>query len=106
MANPTTSLAAGQSEVVTATPEDNNGNTALLAAGNVPAWQSSDTTISTVTPAADGLSAKLTAVKAGSCSVAVNGISSFASSNVSGSFDVTVTENPATTFGFNFGAAS
>lgn len=101
-----TSLAAGQSEVVTATPEDNLGNTALLATGNVPTWQSTDTTVATVTPASDGLSAKLTAIKAGSCSIAVNGVSSFASSNVSGSFDVTVTENPATTFGFAFGPPS
>jgi len=99
-----TSLAAGQSEVVTATPEDSNGNTALLETGNVPTWESSDITIATVAAASDGLSAKLTGVKAGSCTVTVDGISSFASGTVSGSFGVTVTENPASTFGFAFGS--
>lgn len=106
MALPNTSLTAGQSETVTAIPEDSTGNPGSIAAGSVPTWSSSDSTVASVAPATDGLSALVTAVAAGTVTVTVAGESSFADSSISGQFTVTVTEAAATQIGFTFGSPS
>jgi hypothetical protein len=106
MALPNTSLTAGQSETVTAIPEDANGNPGSIAAGSIPTWTSSSSTVASVTPASDGLSAVVAALSAGTTTVTVAGESSFADSSISGQFTVTVTEAAATQIGFTFGSPS
>lgn len=50
-----------------------------------PSWTSSDTTIATVAPAADGLSAEVTAVgKTGTVEISASGIPTGATASVSG----------------------
>lgn len=54
-----------------ANPQRADGSTATLV--GTPAWTSSDTTIATVSPATDGLSAVIIAQAPGTCTVTVSG---------------------------------
>jgi hypothetical protein len=50
-------LAPGETGTFVANPVDSLGNPAAMPAGIVPVWALSDTTLGTITPAADGMSA-------------------------------------------------
>lgn len=64
-------LTDSQNAVLTIAPVDKKGAPATL--DGVPVWASSDETIATVEADASGLTATLTAVRPGSCSVTVTG---------------------------------
>jgi hypothetical protein len=103
-----TSFNVGQSETVTLLPEDPNNNPGLLGSGNIPSWAidpSSPQTGLAITPASNGLSAKLSATVPGTYLVDVSGQNS-AGGGFTSQFSVTINEQPATQFAFQFGTAS
>jgi len=99
---PSVTLTDTQKVTAFANPEDSAGNPGVETA--IPTWASADTTIATVAPASDGLSAVITAVATGSVTINVHG------TNVNGTFfsqfQVVVTGGPATQFAFSFGTPS
>lgn len=94
-------LSQGQSVTVTLAPVDINGNPSNPANG-VPTWQSVDPSV-TVAPAADGLSAVVTAgIKPGVMQINVTGQSIPFGPNFISSFTVTVAKGVAAAFLFSF----
>lgn len=72
---------------------DAKGNTLPVPSFTTPpSWTSSDTTVLTVAPAADGLSAVITAVgKIGSATITVSGTPTGETAPIQGSADISVT---------------
>lgn len=97
-------ITAIQDVAALATPVDAKGNIVSATFPTPPSWSVSDSTILTVSPAADGLSAVVTAVgKIGSASVSVSGTPAGESSPISGSATITVTAAQAASFALTFG---
>lgn len=95
-------MSPGQAFTATALPQDAAGNPALMLPGNVPAWAVLPATGLTVTPSSDGFSALINgAATPGTFNITVTGQNSN-NGGISGTFTVTVSENPATQFGFSF----
>jgi hypothetical protein len=96
-----------QKATATITPVDAKGNPA--AVDGVPEWASSDETILTVTPAADGLSAVVAAVgPLGSAKVSVSGDADLGPDKkpIFGTLDVSVTQGQAVGFKIVLGEAT
>lgn len=92
---------------VTASAVDAKGNPVQTTFAAPPTWVSSDTTILTLVPAADGLSAIVTAVgKLGTASVTVSATPTGASAPISGSASVQVTAGAAAALSLVFSAAT
>lgn len=89
-------LAALWAVVVTAVFEDASGAPRKVV--GTPAWASSDTSIATVTPAADGLSASIVGVAPGTATITVKaeGDPTPGNDTIEGEIDVTVIETEAT----------
>jgi hypothetical protein len=99
---PNTALGQNEHQTVTLTPLDANGNPGTIEAFP-PSWNVHDTTIATVTPASDGLSAALTTgSKPGNTQVDVTYQKPFGNTFTS-SFTVSVALALATQFAFVFG---
>jgi uncharacterized protein YjdB len=64
-------LNVGDTDTATVAYTDKAGNAVSLPAGNVPAWTVDDETIATVAPAADGMTAVVTAVAVGTANITV-----------------------------------
>ena len=92
----------GQTIVVDASPEDAGGNPGLLISGAVPLWVASPAAGIQITPATDGLSAQVSATVPGTYAVTVTANNSN-NGGISGSFTVTVSEQPATQIVFSLG---
>jgi hypothetical protein len=93
----------GASVTLTATPVDSNGNPVTLPVGaKPPVWMSSDTTLLTLAPSADGLSAVATGVAPGSptVSVASPDLPNSPSGSASEPVSATAPPPPPTVFGF------
>lgn len=104
MALPNTSFTVGQTETVTAVPEDSSGNPGTIAASAIPAWQNSAPAIASMAVAPDGMSAQFTGLSQGSTTITVsvnNG-----SGTIVGQFVVNVTERQASQIAFSFGNPS
>ena len=98
------SITAIQDVAALATPVDAKGNVVTASFPTPPSWSTSDSTILTVAPAADGLSAVVTAVgKLGTASVSVSGTPAGETSPITGSATVTVTAAQAASFVLTFG---
>lgn len=89
-------IPATWSDVATASFEDAGGTVRLLA--STPVWSTSDATVATVTPAADGLTATILGVAAGTCTVTVTaeGDPTPGKDTITGTIAVTVTSPEAT----------
>lgn len=99
-------ITAVQQVPATAAPVDAKGNPVTTTFPTPPSWLSSDTTVLTVTPSADGLSAVATAVgKIGSATITVSGTPSGETSPISGTAEVQVTAAQAASFALSFGTA-
>lgn len=91
---------------VTAQPVDAKGNPTQTTFPTPPAWSVSDPTILSVSPAADGLSAVVTAVgKIGTATVTVSGTPTGATAPITGSATVDVTAAAPVAFTLTFGTA-
>ncbi len=93
-----------QQATATITPVDKKGNPAAI--DGIPVWASSDETILTVAPAADGLSAVVAAVgPLGSAKVSVSGDADLGpgSAPIFGTLDVSVTQGQAVGFKIDLG---
>jgi hypothetical protein len=93
-----------QKATATITPVDAKGNPASV--DGVPVWASSDETIITVTPAADGLSAVVAAVgPLGTAKVSVTGDADLGADvkPIFGELDVTITQGQAVGFKIELG---
>lgn len=96
-------LADNQHVAVTLEADDIAGNPVALSFATPPAWTSSDPTILTVTPSADGSSADVAATgKLGTAQVTVTAQNA-AGQPITGIGNVTVVTSGATTFKLNFG---
>lgn len=103
----TEQLNPGQSVLVTALPEDDSNAPGTTDIGSHPAWVSQDPTIATIVPAADGMTATLTAQhKPGTTQVDVTFHAVAFGPALTSSFNVTVNEVPATHLAFSFGTPS
>ena len=98
----TLTLADTQSAVVTAQPEDANGNPATNF--NTATWAVTDGTVCSVgSISSDGLTATITAEKSGTTTVTVTGQQGNFQPTYSSSFTVMVTAGVPTQFVFSFG---
>lgn len=89
-------LAALWAVAVTAVFEDASGTPRKVV--GTPAWDSSDTSIATVTPATDGLSASIVGVAPGTATITVTaeGDPTPGNDTITGEIDVTIVETEAT----------
>lgn len=92
-----------QNFVATAIPTSPDGQVGVLVPGSIPSWSSSDTTVATVTPAVDGMSAVVTAVgKIGTVQIDAGAPVIAFGPNFTSSFLVVIDPNPADHFEFTF----
>jgi hypothetical protein len=92
-----------QKVTVTLEADDAAGNPTTSTFPSPPAWQSSDATVVTVTPSADGMSAEVaTTGKLGTAQVRVDATTADGRA-ITGLGDVEVVTSDATTFKLNFG---
>jgi len=94
-------LTDSQQVNLTVEPVDKKGNQATIDAA--PTWTSSDATVATVTPAADGLSATVVAVgKLGTAQIVIT--ASSGGTSVSGTLDLVVVGGAAASLAITAGA--
>lgn len=88
-------LTDSQQATITLSPVDAKGAPASL--DGAPVWASSDETIATVAAATDGLSAVLTSIRPGTCTVTATGDADLTSgvTPINGTLDVTVVAGAA-----------
>lgn len=85
-------LPINQIGAVTAVAEDAAGNPTNEGFTSIPAWSVNDPALASVVPAANGLSAILTPLKAGTVVVSVSGSVASNPSPISGSLSVDITD--------------
>jgi hypothetical protein len=101
MPNQSTQFSEVQTQIVTATPVDAEGNVGVMNGGSVPSASSSNTASVTVSQDPTGLITTLTAHAPGTAIITLSGQAP-GPVLFSSSFNVTVTGGPAVGFTFSF----
>lgn len=95
------SIPKGVAKTINLLPKDADGGPGAILPSPIPSWFGFDSTVIAVVPAADGLSAQVTMLKASATATVQNSLQNSLNINVLGSFTVTSPMDPATSIDYS-----